>query len=323
MFLARRGSVLAASAVCPKCGFTNQPGVAFCVNCGSSMAAAGPATRAAPPTGISPVGTYPASPGYSPYAYGPSPLVTDRRRQVERMKWALLLALIGSLIYWIPFFLNIVGFVLFIVAAILAILGRKAFGSAHSRNVILSVVVFIVGVVIAVGGAVVAGFTAVFSIGPSPTQAQFAAAVRDGLTNGLIVASIGTMVYLVSAVLFTYALQKKPGRIVLWIGYAAALGVQLATLLVILPSIPSIADHAASVVFSGGQYDPTKIGRAFDVPTSPLSLLSVVPALLFAAANYLAWSRINKGEIPPSLTPPGIPAGMGAPSPPAPPINPI
>ena len=314
---------MAASAVCPKCGFTNQPGVAFCVNCGSSMAAAGPATRAAPPTGIPPVGTYPASPGYSPYAYGPSPLVTDRRRQVERMKWALLLALIGSLIYWIPFFLNIVGFVLFIVAAILAILGRKAFGSAHSRNVILSVVVFIVGVIIAVGGAVVAGFTAVFSIGPSPTQAQFAAAVRDGLTNGLIVASIGTMVYVVSAVLFTYALQKKPGRIVLWIGYAVALGVELVILLVILPSIPGIADHAASVVFSGGQYDPTKIGRAFDVPTSPLSLLSVVPALLFAAANYLAWSRINKGEIPPSLTPPGIPAGMGAPSPPAPPINPI
>ena len=239
------------------------------------------------------------------------------------MKWALLLALIGSLIYWIPFFLNIVGFVLFIVAAILAILGRKAFGSTHSRNVILSVVVFIVGVVIAVGGAVVAGFTAVFSIGPSPTQAQFAAAVRDGLTNGLIVASIGTMVYLVSAVLFTYALQKKPGRIVLWIGYAVALGVELVILLVILPSIPGIADHAASVVFSGGQYDPTKIGRAFDVPTSPLSLLSVVPALLFAAANYLAWSRINKGEIPPSLTPPGIPSGMGAPSPPAPPINPI
>jgi len=239
------------------------------------------------------------------------------------MKWALLLALIGSLIYWIPFFLNIVGFVLFIVAAILAILGRKAFGSAHSRNVILSVVVFIVGVIIAVGGAVVAGFTAVFSIGPSPTQAQFAAAVRDGLTNGLIVASIGTMVYLVSAVLFTYALQKKPGRIVLWIGYAVALGVELVILLVILPSIPGIADHTASVVFSGGQYDPTKIGRAFDVPTSPLSLLSVVPALLFAAANYLAWSRINKGEIPPSLTPPGIPAGMGAPSPPAPPINPI
>src|SRR3989442_1114020 len=109
----------------------------------------------------------------------------------------------------------------------------------------------------------------------------------------------------------------------LCLGYAAALGVQLATLLVILPSIPSIADHAASVVFSGGQYDPTKIGRALDVPTSPVSLLGVVPALLFAGANYLAWSRINKGEIPPPLTPPGILSGIDAPSPPAPPIHPM
>src|SRR5207249_12179749 len=164
-----------------------------------------------------------------------------------------LLALIGSLIYWIPFFLNIVGFVLFGVAAILAIVGRKAFGSDHSRSVILAVGVFIVGVVIAVGGAVVAGFTAVFGIGPSLTQAQFAAAVRDGLTNGLIVASIGTMVYLVSAVLFTYALHKIPCRIVLSIGYAVALGVELVILLLILPSIPGIGDIAASVVFSGGQ----------------------------------------------------------------------
>src|SRR5207245_7022272 len=111
--------------------------------------------------------------GYAPYAFGPSPLETDRRRQVERMKWALLLALIGSLIYWIPFFLNIVGFVLFIVAAILAILGRKAFGSTHSRNVILSVVVFVVGVVIAVCGAFFAGFSYVFLLVRYSMQLQF------------------------------------------------------------------------------------------------------------------------------------------------------
>ncbi len=277
---------------------------------------------AAPPAGAPLAGPYPTYSGSSPSGYGPSPWEVDRRRQIERTKWAFLLVLIGSLVYWIPS-VGIIGYILFIIGAILALIGRKAFGPVHSRNVILSVVVFCVGIATVIVGAFVAGLIAVASLGPSPTQARFATAVRDALTNALIVAAIGTVAYLFAAILFTYSLQRKEGRVLLWVAYAAAVGVQVATVLVLLPLIPGIADQAASAVFAGGQYDPTRIATAFNVPTSSVGLLNVIPAMLFGAASYLAWSRINRGEIPPPMAPPGMPTPPTGASPPAPPINPM
>src|SRR5437016_1254906 len=46
------------------------------------------------------------------------------------------------------------------------------------------------------------------------------------------------------------------------------------------------------------------------------TLLNAIPSLLFAGACYLAWSRVNRGEIPAPTVPPGMPATPPAPLPP-------
>src|SRR5439155_3016233 len=48
---------------------------------------------------------------------------------------------------------------------------------------------------------------------------------------------------------------------------------------------------------------------------SSYNRLNATPSLLFGRACYLAWTRVNRGEIPP----PAVPRGM--PSPPTAPIN--
>src|SRR3989442_2080632 len=152
----KEGSNLAASNVCPKCGFMNQAGWTFCANCGSPAAMAG----GMPPAGgtLAPPPAYPAYPGYG---YGASPWEAERQKQINRTKTGLLLLLIGGLISWIPF-IGLLGSLLLLIGAILVIIGRKAFGSTHARNVVLAIVLFFVGIIICVIARVLFG-GAVFS----------------------------------------------------------------------------------------------------------------------------------------------------------------
>jgi len=266
------------------------------------MAAAGPATPAVPPAGAPPAGPYPAYPGYSPYAYGPSPLEAERRKHINWTKTGILILLVGSLIGWIPRvpLIGLLGGLLTLVGAILVILGRKAFGKTHRRNVVLSIVLFFVGLAIIIVGAILAVFAAAGGLSSSMTEAELTVALQNAFRNVLIVATVGALVSGLASVFFTYALQKREGQIVLWAAYAATIG-----------------------IVTNGTVNSVEISNAISGATSGLDLLRVIPSLLYAAANYLAWSRINRGETPPPLTPPGMPTPpMGA-SPPAPPINPM
>ena len=117
----------------------------------------------APPAGVppaapayAPAGPYPAYPGPPPYAYGPPPWEVERRKQIERTKWGILLLLFGALISWIPL-VGAIGGLLTLIGVILVIVGRKAFGAVHRRNVGISIVLFFVGIAIAVVGAIKIG----------------------------------------------------------------------------------------------------------------------------------------------------------------------
>src|SRR5881628_1883343 len=143
----------------------------FCTNCGSPLPAGTPAPSGAPPM-------YPAPGAYGGAMPGlPSAWDVGRRKQIDRTKTGLLLLLIGGLISWIPI-IGLLGGVLLLVGAILVILGRKAFGSTHARNVVLAIVLFFVGIIIGVIAGVLFGvavFSAVASQNRRPRRARLRA----------------------------------------------------------------------------------------------------------------------------------------------------
>ncbi len=292
---------LAASVNCPKCGAANLPGVSFCANCGSplAMGAGGPATP--PPMAYGAPG-YPGYPGYP----GASPFDVERKKQVDRTKTGVLLLLVGTLIGWIPL-VGVIGLILIFIGVIFVIIGRKAFGATHSRNVILSIVLFFIGIGIsAAGGIVLAGiFFAGFA--GAPTQA----AVQSALTTYLIIGIVGSIISGLASILFIFALQNQTGRLLLFAAYGASIAIQIATFVLLSGTFAQILSSA----FPGGTYNATAAAAAlanFTSQASSLALLSVIPALLFAAADYIVWSRINRGEIPASAMP-GAPPPMPGP----------
>src|SRR5947208_9384602 len=97
----------------------------FCVNCGSALSAG--AGSGAPPTAA------PMYPGAMPGL--PSAWDAERRRQIDRTKTGVLFIFVGTLIGWLPY-MGVIGFILSLLGATLAILGRKAFGAAPPWTVI-------------------------------------------------------------------------------------------------------------------------------------------------------------------------------------------
>ena len=274
----------------------------FCVNCGSALSAgAGGAPAAGAPM------YPPAMPGL------PSAWEADRRNQIGRTKTGLLLLLIGGLISWIPL-VGILGALLLLIGAILVIIGRKAFGSTHARNVVIAIVLYLVGILVGIIAAVLftaAVFSAVASQNPTTLGDALASAFNTLLVGAIIAAAIGG----IARVLLTYALQKQIGKMLLWAGYVASMAISIAIFVIIAPLI----SNAVAQSTSGGTYNPAPL-VALQGQLNGLGYLGVIPALLFAAATYLAWSRVTHGEIPSPTTPPGMPMStMPPPAGPSPP----
>ena len=230
----------------------------------------------------------------------PSAWDAERRKQIDRTKTGLLLLLIGGLISWIPI-IGLLGALLLLIGAILVILGRKAFGSTHARNVVIAIVLFFVGIVVGIIAGVLfaaAVFAAVASQNPATAGPALASAFNTLLVGAIVAAAISG----IASVLFTYALQKQTGRILLWAGYAANLAISIAIFAIIAPLISNAVNQSVS----GGTYNPAPLA-ALQGQLTALGYLSAVPALLFAAATYLAWSRVSHGEIPGPTVLPGMP----------------
>lgn len=232
----------------------------------------------------------------------PAPGDAERRTQIERTKTGILLLLIGALISWLPT-IGLIGLVCSAIGAILVILGHPAFGPVHRRNVIASILLFVVGGAIAVGGGAIALGLGAAAITTAPNEFELAAVLQDIFTNLVLFAAIGAFVSGLASVFFTYALQERQGQLVLWAAYAATVVVQFATLLVGLPALAVIARSLARTKFtSGGTVDVVAISAAISGAIALVQWFAVIPAVLYALANYFAWTRIKKGAIPGPVT---------------------
>jgi len=282
---------LSTATVCPRCGTGNIAGAKFCVSCGSPLAVA-----VQPQV---PIGPYPSvAPGFQPqpsYDYAPAMAAQQRAHDIDRTKTGLMLLIIGAFISPVPV-AGIVGTILLLIGAILVIVGRKAFGPKHSRNTIWSIIIYVIGIAIGVGTALVlvfSSFFAAFNTGANPSyNPNIAAEALIGTLDGVLVGMIvGSIVGGIAYVLFTYELQKPLGRALLFSGYAMGIAIAIVEYLIIAPQINDAAQQASS----SGTLD------AFNSLTSQLQtlgLLSFIPAIIYGTAFYLAWSRVKRGEIP-------------------------
>src|SRR5467141_233452 len=251
---------------CPKCGTNNPATARYCSLCGNLLAPVPPGQTVTP----SPMPSVPVTPAPSAYyGYVASYYETARANAIERTKTGLLLLVIGFVISWIPI-VGAVGGILELVGAILVIVGRHPFGPDHARNILLSIIIFVIAVAVIVVAAIFVVFEQLLFFPPGGPL------VPASFFGGFLVAVlIGIAIFGIAEVLFTYALQTSSGRILLWCGYASTISTSSLTFFV-LNNVPNV------------------------------SVISIIPALMYGYAYYLARERIVHGEMPTPSAPPQV-----------------
>ncbi len=290
---------MSTSLACPRCGAANKVDARFCVVCGSPLTqTTQPSPTPGPAIGV----PFPSPQASYSTDYALAMAEHNRAQGISRTKTGLLLLIIGLLIGPIPF-VGSIGSILDLIGAILIIIGRRPFGPAHSRNTIWSVIIYVVGIAVVFIGSVAFTLSVISaSINSSASGTFNQNTVSQALAssfNGLLIAlAVGGAIFGIANVLFTYAIQNKNGRILLWSGYAASLAVSVITILVISPLIANAFQQAVA----GGVYNRAPIS-ALQFQLSIIGLLGYIPALIYAIAFYSVVSRINRAEIPGSQSP--------------------
>ncbi len=279
---------MASYVQCPACQTSSPEDAAYCFKCGASLAGAPPGAPPSTPTSQEPT---PAPERYEPrYGFPVSPVSYEFWKDIDRTKTGLILLALGALLAWIPV-IGFVGSLLALIGAILVILGRSAFGPKHARNVGLAIVLYIIGFIgsLALAGSLL-GSADTFSTLP---VAQAEASFENAFNTLLIGAIVLVIIAGPATVLFIWELLNVQGRVLILLSYAAAIGIAVLVYATIIPHLAA----ALSSAYSVSPPDPGPI-LALDAEVNALHVLQVLPALLEAGAAYIAWSRIDAGEIP-------------------------
>lgn len=241
---------MSQKAVCPRCGFANPVGQSFCSRCAARL------------TSLSRPSSVPAGNAVSvTQSTALEPPSTDYVlwRGIDRTEIGLLVLIVGIILGAIPYTYGVGGGTLSILGVLLLVLGRDVFGRRHSRFVLTGLVIFFVG--IAAGTLNATELT--ISLSSSEASYRF-------LLGSIIV----QIVYGMAILLFTYSLQSRNGKILLWAGYIA--------------SVPAVIVSPPDL----------NLLFAFRAQAQLISYLSLGPALITAVAFYLVWSRIRRRELP-------------------------
>lgn len=247
----------------------------------------------------------------------------ERSVSIERTERGLVFIMLGALVCAFPI-IRPAGAVMGLTGAVWFVLGRDPFGDKHSRNAILAAAISIVGLSLVLVGSI--GYVLfVLSIPHDsfPTydwgNDLFAWALVASLKSLLTFEAAGAILTGIAYTLFPYSLQKPAilgrGRELARHGWKSQLpsktqltllGALAITILVsVLVFSVLTSDLTSQLIpdtrnllsaYSPGNANPD-VAHAFEGQVLTVSLLSLLPAVIYLAAYRSIYSLVKRGQI--------------------------
>ena len=213
----------------------------------------------------------------------------EREKGIRRTRTGLLILAVGTLFAWIPD-IGGYGILILLVGAVLIVLSRTAFGPRHSRNAVLSVILSLSGFLAGILVAFTVGLIESAGLSSSSGADLFRIAFETAHASTITVTAVAGF----APILITFALQDRRGQILLMIAYVANLVAQIVIRFVMAGAL---SVYASEVIAAGRTLNGSSLSD-FEARFSFLDILGAIPAVLYASAFFLAWSRITKGNTP-------------------------
>ncbi len=220
----------------------------------------------------------------------------ERGISVERTENGLLLLIFGILLSAVPL-IGPIGRLVALIGIVLTAGGREPFGKAHSKGVIRGAGIFIVGTAFGLVGSILY-FLFVFSVplhyslGLWEGDNALTSALVPYLTSILALEAVGAILTSVALVFFIFFLQKPPGRVLSLAAAAAGVAISILVFSILSSDVTTpLISGPCSLLCSYQHGSDMSIAWAFEDQFLVVSLLNLVPAIIYAALYYAVYSH--------------------------------
>lgn len=229
----------------------------------------------------------------SPVLEAVSEVEGQKKLWLEQTQDSLVLLVLGAIIMVFPI-LRLVGVFVIFSGVVLLFASRHIFGQMHASCIKIGAVLFSIGAALAVLASV--GFTFLFfALGlfdfgtiEYPGLTIFPNAMVQSIPLFLTLDLAGTVFLSASLTAFTYGLQKRRGRVLLWLALCAS----IATSSLIFYISYYTYTTQVGPYWRTGNWDMSAAWD-FERILIALNLLNLIPAGLFVAAFRSSRSRLN------------------------------
>lgn len=222
----------------------------------------------------------------------------ERGVLVENTEFGLLFMIFGVLLSAVPI-IGPIGILFCLIGITLLVLGRDPFGKRHSTSVIIAAAVFVIGTGFVLVGSILYSMF-VFSI-PGPTFPPFwwgdtalAQALVPHLTSIFAIEATGAILTGVAFAVLTFFLQKRPGRVLVVIAAATSIAISVLVFSILSSDVTTpLISGEPSLLYTYQNGWGWDVAWAFEHQVLVVGLLSVIPAIIYAAAYYSAYSHLE------------------------------
>lgn len=260
--------------VCENCGFVNKPGSKQCEMCGHGLMI--PETYG--------IKSEPSK--RKPGLYGYTGTLKYSDRGVNRTELGLLLFAIGLFIGWIPY-INYLGAFLVFLGAIFILIGRSAFSAQHDLYALLAFILVILSFIIYFVMDLNLGASIVSIVVSSTPLSQEVTRLDIAFNAYLLFFIVFSFLSGLSYILFTYGLQDKVGKMMLFTAYGLTIVISVIMYIAIVPIV-----HNAFLQIIAHPGSASAVGASMQGKITLYGLLGVIPDFILGVAYLHARSLI-------------------------------
>ena len=184
---------------------------------------------------------------------------------------------------------SFVGAILILIGAILFLMGRKEFGEKHQKNVMNAVILFIIYIIIVIIFTIVVSFMVYSAV----TTGSSYGAMTSSFTMLIVItgAVLGGLIYYFGLI----ELENDIGAKFLFAGIISSITISIITSFYLGNML---GDVFGSIPTAGSNYSSFAFSQNFGI----ISLLGIIPNILFIYSFYIPYKRIKDGELGPVIS---------------------